>query len=161
MIGSRWSCTCVQAFLCLSYLVVTTLKQSPRLVFCSPSFRTMKRMRTSSIFTALLLLLGYRVSAQNVCLNPGPSGDSADFSDNVVYPLGSVIDLSWKTSYPEVSLAIWQQNLDYEAASMFPLFNKKTGIYSYQWTVGLGGTGFNLDDSNGKSSFVERLRQLA
>ncbi|KAK5164665.1 uncharacterized protein LTR77_009871 [Saxophila tyrrhenica] len=81
----------------------------------------------------------------NYCINPPAAGPSEDFSDNISFTVGSVVDIGWVTDYPSVALQLCQQGPD-STAACYPLFRNQVSVTSVQWTVGLGGSGFILSD---------------
>lgn len=134
---------------------------SPPQRACDSNSPKMRPTRLSSNLLTVATFLSYLASTKaqqiakrqdevNYFINPQAAGPNADFSENLNFNLGSVIDISWVTNYPTVSLQLCQQS-NQESASCFPLFANQKAITTAKWTVGLGSSGFDLSYSQSTS----------
>jgi len=85
-------------------------------------------------------------------LNPPTSGNSKDFTNNVVWSLGSVQLLQWTTDLDGYNISLWQQNLTGNSAAVAnsPIFSHNAGILptgSISWLVQLPQD-FDLETSS-------------
>ncbi len=75
-------------------------------------------MRFIRMFIVLTLLniVELIAAASQQFFNPPDSGIAKDFSDNPVWPLGSIQQIRWVTNSESYNISLWQQDLNLAAA---------------------------------------------
>ena len=68
------------------------------------------------IVLILLNIVELIAAARQQFINPPDSGIAKDFSDNPVWPLGSIQQIRWVTDSKSYNISLWQQDLNLAAA---------------------------------------------
>lgn len=64
-------------------------------------------MRTSRLCSSLASILGLTAAYKNQFIVPPPSDGLGGWDSDKVYALGSTVQFSWRTEWPNVSLGVW------------------------------------------------------
>lgn len=88
----------------------------------------------------------------NEFINPPPSGEWFDYSEDEAYEVGSTINLRWKTSFDTISLALFQQN----NSTGIPLLREKPATTAYQYTVDVEKFDLNNGNSNPSLDLIDK-----
>ncbi|EME46854.1 hypothetical protein DOTSEDRAFT_70724 [Dothistroma septosporum NZE10] len=104
------------------------------------------------LFPCIAILTSLATSAlaqgENHFINPPIPGATNVYIDNKNFSIGATVELEWTTTYPMISLILWQN----DNASYYTLIDNQPATQSFSWPIDLMGV---FDLRNGAVFFFQ------
>ncbi|OHE99309.1 hypothetical protein CORC01_05350 [Colletotrichum orchidophilum] len=118
-------------------------------------------MRLFSLLSLCLLFTARGTRSENRFRRPPGPGPTGDFRDNLVYPLGTQLDLQWETDFTAIDLIIWHEAKYPTNEATYARIISNTRSLGMLWTVSFNGFPSHHDPTLGPVYFIQMFNHSA